>query len=241
MIDPDRPFRDQDPLDQNARSGAERSGVGAWDLELPARTLRWSTATRKLFDVGPDAPVDYDQFLALLDPQDRDRTAKAVQELIDTGCNFDVQYRIHRDSDEGHWVRAVGTIIDDADGAPARLSGIVIDINHEKLLEDTVRTRERHFRSILDTVPDAMIVIDEHGIMQFFSSAAERQFGYSEPEAIGKNISELMPEPDRSRHDGYLARYLRRPANGASSASGASSPACAGTARRFRCISPSAR
>ena len=145
MIDPDRPHRDQDPLDQNARSGAERSGVGAWDLELPARTLRWSTATRKLFDVGPDAPVDYDQFLALLDPQDRDRTAKAVQESIDTGCNFDVQYRIQRDSDEGHWVRAVGTIIDDADGAPARLSGIVIDIDHEKLLEDTVRTREQAF------------------------------------------------------------------------------------------------
>ena len=45
--------------------------------------------------------------------------------------------------------------------------------------------------------------------MQFFSSAAERQFGYTEPEAIGKNISELMPEPDRSRHDGYLARYLK--------------------------------
>jgi two-component system sensor kinase FixL len=61
----------------------------------------------------------------------------------------------------------------------------------------------------LDTIPDAMIVIDEHGIMQFFSSAAERQFGYTEPEAIGKNISELMPEPDRSRHDGYLARYLK--------------------------------
>ena len=73
----------------------------------------------------------------------------------------------------------------------------------------TLRTRERHFRSILDTVPDAMIVIDEHGIMQFFTSAAERQFGYSEPEAIGRNISELMPEPDRSRHDGYLARYLK--------------------------------
>jgi two-component system sensor kinase FixL len=54
-----------------------------------------------------------------------------------------------------------------------------------------------------------MIVIDEHGIMQFYSSAAERQFGYTEPEAIGRNISELMPEPDRSRHDGYLARYLK--------------------------------
>jgi two-component system, LuxR family, sensor kinase FixL len=209
MIDPDRPFRDQDPLDRNARSGAEGSGVGAWDLDLSTRALSWSTAARKLFDVGPDGPVDFDLFLSLLDPQDRDRTAQAIQESIDTGCNFDVQYRIRRNSDEGHWVRAVGTTINGPDGAPVRLSGIMIDINHEKLLEDRVRTRERHFRSILDTIPDAMIVIDEHGIMQFFSSAAERQFGYSEPEAIGKNISALMPEPDRSRHDGYLARYLR--------------------------------
>jgi two-component system sensor kinase FixL len=171
--------------------------------------LSWSTATRKLFGVGSDAPVDFDVFLSLLDAQDRDRAARAVQESIDTGCNFDVQYRLHRDSDEGHWVRAVGTTINGPDGAPARLSGVMIDINREKRLENDVRTSERHFRSILDTIPDAMIVIDEHGIMQFFSSAAARQFGYSEPEAIGKNISALMPEPDRSRHDGYLARYLK--------------------------------
>lgn len=54
-----------------------------------------------------------------------------------------------------------------------------------------------------------MIVIAEHGIMRFFSSAAARQSDYSESEAIGRNISELMTEPDRSRHDGYLARYLK--------------------------------
>jgi two-component system sensor kinase FixL len=171
--------------------------------------LSWSTATRKLFGIGLDAPVDYDLFLSLLDPQDRDHTARGMQQTIDTGCNFDAQFRVRHGANAGHWVRAVGTTITDPDGAPARVSGIVIDINREKLLEDTVRTRERHFRSILDTIPDAMIVIDEHGIMQFFSSAAERQFGYAESEAIGRNISALMPEPDRSRHDGYIARYLK--------------------------------
>ena len=209
MIDADRPFRDQDLLDQDAHSGAEGWGVGVWDLELSSRTLNWSTAARKLFGVGPDAPVDYDLFLSLLNAQDRDRTAEAVQRSIATGCNFDVQYRVQQHSDEGHWVRALGTTTNGPDGAPARLSGVMIDIDREKRLEDDVRTSERHFRSILDTIPDAMIVIDEHGIMQFFSSAAVRQFGYSEPEAIGKNISALMPEPDRSRHDGYLARYLK--------------------------------
>ncbi len=70
-------------------------------------------------------------------------------------------------------------------------------------------TREAHLRSILDTVPDAMVVIDEHGIMQSFSSAAERLFGYTTAEAIGRNVSILMPSPYREQHDAYLERYLR--------------------------------
>ncbi|MGH6926594.1 MAG: PAS domain S-box protein [Propylenella sp.] len=68
--------------------------------------------------------------------------------------------------------------------------------------------REAHVRSILDTVPDAMIVIDEQGIIQSFSSAAERLFGCSEGEVIGRNVKMLMPSPYREEHDGYLSRYL---------------------------------
>ncbi|MCF8476221.1 MAG: PAS domain S-box protein [Pseudolabrys sp.] len=69
-------------------------------------------------------------------------------------------------------------------------------------------SREAHLQSILDTVPEAMIVIDELGVMQSFSSAAERLFGCPAAEAIGQNIKILMPEPYRSKHDGYLLRYL---------------------------------
>ena len=68
--------------------------------------------------------------------------------------------------------------------------------------------REAHLRSILDTVPDAMIVIDREGRMRSFSAAAERQFGWTAAEAIGRNVSMLMPEPYRSAHDSYLGRYL---------------------------------
>lgn len=69
--------------------------------------------------------------------------------------------------------------------------------------------REAHLRSILETVPDAMIVIDERGFIISFSAAAERMFGFSEDEVLGENVSMLMPSPDRERHDGYLERYLR--------------------------------
>jgi two-component system, LuxR family, sensor kinase FixL len=67
--------------------------------------------------------------------------------------------------------------------------------------------REAHLQSILDTVPEAMIVIDERGIMQSFSTAAERLFGYRAPDAVGQNVKILMPAPYRESHDGYLDRY----------------------------------
>ena len=64
-----------------------------------------------------------------------------------------------------------------------------------------------HLRSILATVPDAMVIIDEHGLILSFSAAAEKMFGYTETEVIGENVSMLMPSPHRERHDGYLQNY----------------------------------
>jgi len=63
--------------------------------------------------------------------------------------------------------------------------------------------------SILDTVPDAMIVIDKAGHIESFSRAAERMFGYEAEEVVGRNVSMLMPNPYRDEHDGYLERYHR--------------------------------
>ncbi|MFX8914781.1 PAS domain S-box protein, partial [Acinetobacter baumannii] len=73
---------------------------------------------------------------------------------------------------------------------------------------DQARNRQAHLQSILDTVPDAMIVIDDHGSIRSFSAAAERLFGWKTDQVIGKNISSLMPQPYRGEHDRYLERYL---------------------------------
>lgn len=73
----------------------------------------------------------------------------------------------------------------------------------------SAQARQAHLQSILDTIPEAMIVIDERGSIQSFSAAAERLFGYPSTEAIGQNIRIMMPSPYREEHDGYIARYLR--------------------------------
>jgi two-component system sensor kinase FixL len=74
--------------------------------------------------------------------------------------------------------------------------------------EETLKAQREHLRSILNTVPDATVVIDEQGGITSFSAAAVRQFGYMEAEVLGSNVSILMPEPYHHEHDGYIRRYL---------------------------------
>lgn len=76
-------------------------------------------------------------------------------------------------------------------------------------MANDLRAREAHLNSILETVPDAMVVINDAGIVQSFSKAAERLFGYRSLDVLGQNIRMLMPEPYRSQHDSYLERYRR--------------------------------
>ena len=78
----------------------------------------------------------------------------------------------------------------------------------EPVIRSALQEREARLQSILETAPDAIIVIDSRGTIESYSSAAQRLFGFTADEAIGRNVSILMPSPYRERHDGYLRHYL---------------------------------
>jgi two-component system sensor kinase FixL len=79
----------------------------------------------------------------------------------------------------------------------------------QKLLMDPTSEDTAVLAAILNTAVDAIVTIDERGTLLLVNQAFERLFGYNSSEAIGRNVSMLMPEPDRSAHDGYLHRYLQ--------------------------------
>lgn len=90
---------------------------------------------------------------------------------------------------------------------PPLVLAIVHDITQRKQAEAALQESEARMRAVFDSVADAIITIDEQGAIERLNPAAQTLFGYSEAEAVGQNVSLIMPPPHRDRHDAYLAQY----------------------------------
>lgn len=149
------------------------------------------------------------QHFSLFYPTEDIATGKPQRDLDRASAEGRVEedsWRIRKDGSE-FLASVTITALRDAAGALRGFGKVVRDITDQKAAETALARREHHLRSILETVPDAMIVIDEYGTISSFSAAAEHLFGYAQADVIGRNVKLLMPDPDRRQHDGYLDHY----------------------------------
>ncbi|HXT05904.1 MAG TPA: PAS domain S-box protein [Roseiarcus sp.] len=180
---------------------------GAWIFDAATGCARLSAGARRLVGVKAGELVGDLVDGLPLDEASRIEARAAIAACVAGGGDFDLKLRCA----EGHdlaALRLTGGAVADEDGVLRRLVGVVCDATEAARLAEEVAERAAHLHSILETAQEGMVVIDPAGQMHSFSRAAERMFGYSEAEAIGQNVNMLMGEPDHSRHDGYLARYL---------------------------------
>ncbi|SDR63550.1 two-component system, LuxR family, sensor kinase FixL [Rhizobiales bacterium GAS113] len=193
--------------EEHLRMTIDGAGIGTWEMNLRTGAINCSRTSARLFGVPREALATYEDILALLHPEDRQNTSKAIERCGKERRDCEVDYRVLRPDGTICWLRQRSQVFLDQDNAPACMRGVILDVSKQKKVEGELRTREEHLRSILEIVPDAMIVIDDRGIIESFSAAANRLFGFTASETVGRNVSMLMPEPDRSRHDSYIARY----------------------------------
>lgn len=214
MTDPvDKPSadleRDLTRASDELRQTLDEVGICVWSLDIPTGRATVSPICARLFGVPPAGLTTFAASQALVHPDDRQARADAIQKALREGGSYEVDYRVVPADGSVCWLRSRGRVSLDATGRPARHRGVIQSIDEQKRAEEDIRAREAHLRSILDTVPEAMVVIDEAGLVHSFSAAAERLFGYTAGEAVGRNVRILMPEPMQGEHDGYLDRYRR--------------------------------
>ena len=184
-------------------------GICIWSLDISTGHATVSPTCARLFGVPPERLTTFAASQALVHPDDRKTRADAIERALRQGGSYEVDYRVVRPDGHVCWLRSRGRVQLDGTGKPFQHRGVVLGIDEQKRAEMELRAREAHLQSILDTVPEAMIVIDQAGLIHSFSAAAERLFGYAAREAVGESVRILMPEPMRDRHDADLARYLR--------------------------------
>ena len=142
-----------------------------------------------------------------VEDQSSSRCAEDLAQVLDGGRLRRETWLLRKDGSEFFANLALSAIC--AGGDHRGFGGVVYDVTERLAAETALARSELHLRSILATVPDAMIVIDERGTILSFSAAAERLFGWQEGDVVGRNIAILMPTPDRERHDSYVDRYCR--------------------------------
>jgi PAS domain S-box-containing protein len=94
------------------------------------------------------------------------------------------------------------------DGKPIFV-GIIRDLTERKAAEKALRESSERMRAVVETAVDGVILIDAFANILMFNPACERLFGYAAREVIGQNVRVLMPDPYRSEHDSYIARYRK--------------------------------
>lgn len=182
--------------------------VGIYLLDPDGRVASWNTGAERV--EGWRAEEILGRHFSVFFPRALAAAGKPQQALAmarEKGRFQDEGLRVRRD---GSTFMAQVTInpLTDETGALLGYAKVTQDISARVAADESLKAREAHLRSILETVPDAMIVIDEGARIQSFSAAAERLFGYRAGEIVGENVTLLMPSPHREQHDAYVERYL---------------------------------
>lgn len=185
---------------------AESSDDAIVGKDLSGVVTAWNNAAEAMFGYAAEEMIG--QPITRIIPLDRIEEEASILDRIRRGERI-VHFVTERQCRDGRVIPVSLTIlpIRDDRGRIIGVSKIARDLSEMQSVHRDLERREALLRSILDTVPDALVVIDEQGLIQSFGAAAERLFGFSPKEVIGQNVKVLMPSPYREEHDGYLARY----------------------------------
>lgn len=191
-------------------------GSGVWDWDMTRDVAEVSPSYRELFGLSPDAPVNYETWLACVHPEDQAR-CRAYGERFFQGSETEwrLDFRIVTPHQGVRFHQAIGRLYRDADGKPARFVGVSTDVTEKQRVVEALRESEERFRAMADGLPLMIWVHGPNGEQQFVNRTFLEYFGVTQEEMRGGRWQLLMHPDDAPAYtETFLACVReRRPFN----------------------------
>jgi len=174
---------------------------------LDGQIVGWNEAAEALYGYRAEEIVGLP--LSVLYPLEEDSPHADLIDRVLTGADIEELSATHR-TKEGREFQVYYTLRPErnAAGTLQRLSKVIQRVTERA--EDKVAFWESTtwIRAVIDSAVDAIVVINERGIVSYINPACEKAFAYESGEVLGQNVSMLMPMPHRQDHDMYIQRYV---------------------------------
>ena len=129
---------------------ATSADIGVWSCDVPLFELIWNSACKAHFGLPPEASVTIDTFYERMHHDDVAPTRAAIDEALNDGRPYDVEYRTRQQDGSFRWIRAIGRADYDERGVARRFEGITLDVHDQKHAEAELRDSRDRLRAALD-------------------------------------------------------------------------------------------
>ncbi|HZX90249.1 MAG TPA: PAS domain S-box protein [Rudaea sp.] len=179
--------------EQQMDLAASVSGQGFWSWDTTGTEPWLSPTALFLLGFAPDDVFTWSNYLERVVPEDHARLRSAIEQAIHGDGNIHVEFRVASPGRDVRWLVALGKILFTQDHVPAHSYGVVVDTTER-------RTVDERFRLLVESMPWAVLLVNDQGVITFGNRQAESMFGYTREQLIGTDVETLMPQRYRSVH-----------------------------------------
>ncbi len=200
--------------EEQLRLALAAARMGTWVWHIESNRVEWSERVAELFGVSLDEfPGTFDAYFSYVHRDDRELLEKAFSRALAGGeKHYSVEHRIGLPCGGVRWIEAKGRIYRDANSRPLRMMGTITDISSRKSAEMALFQEKERAQVTLQSIGDAVITTDEHGLVEYLNPVAEQRLGVESSAACGKLIDDLLSlvcDDSSARIDNPVLQCLR--------------------------------
>ncbi|WP_299385788.1 sensor histidine kinase [uncultured Lacinutrix sp.] len=180
------------------------SMMGHWQWDTITNSVKWSSNLFNIFEVDTNQTLRFETYFSFVHPEDKATVSASFDKSIKDKVFYDLLHRIKSTSGKTKTIQLLGEVLTDKAGNVIEIIGTCQDVTQQRMAEIK-------FKGLLESAPDAMVIVNDHGKIQLVNKQAEKLFGYQSQELINKPVELLIPERYSNMHSLYRENFFGMP------------------------------